>query len=498
MSVLDKITDILKDLAKNNMVPSVEFIAGTSLYANMLKAISVESEFDNSLSDDEIIEKVLNLLKDNYVAIEPTIESISDAFANKLKDGCSKLKEIQNDITTLSEDINKSIEQRISLDPKLSKLLSDKDIKHEFDTYSFNMLNYVGSKDELIRSIHNVVIAKDANEINDDYKFNISISKYLNKILLDIVPKNIELTEETKQKVITEVVQLDESLSKEDVSKLLNIITSDIQISRILVNAKKYLSIDSGVNESFFELASYVSLIGPNLLKIEEVLLKNDVSIDIIKDNVLILNSIMEISAYYVIYHRHNTFKDTVLFISGVLNPDMIQRTKDVGISNTDIARYNKYFLKDFSPGKCGIVLQKLVENKEKVDKIFNDAEKEDSIYIASAKSIIIRAAFASILSNYFKGKINTDMYANMYDRADRISRFNMTIEDCLYLAIIQTLYPGTMVELLHKRLGDAYKNLLSENKDVTEVVVNETNIGVYSELISEFLVKHFVEKIVE
>lgn len=498
MSILDKITDILKELAKNNSIPSMEFTAGTSLYADMLKAISVETEFDNSLSDDEIIEKVLNLLKDNYPTIEPTMESISDTFATKLKDGCSKLKDIQTDVAVLSEDINKSIEQRISLDPKLSKLLSDKDAKHEFDVYSFDMLNYVGSKDELIRSIHDAVIAKDATEINDDYKFNISVSKYLNKTLLNIVPKNIELSEEIKQKVVNEVVELDSALPKENVIKLLNLITSDIQLSRVLVEAKKYLSMDSNVNESFFALSSYVNIIGPILLKLEEILLKNDVSIELIKDNVLILNSIMEISAYYVIYHRYNTFKDTVLFVNGVLNPDMVQRTKDAGISNNDIAKYNKYLLKDFGPGKCGIVLQKLIENKEKVDKMFADAEKEDNIYIASAKSMIIRAAFASVLSNYFKDKINVDTYNNMYDRADRISRFNMTMEDCLYLAIIQTLYSGTVVELLHRRLGDAYKTLLSENKDVTEVIVNETNIGVYSELISEFLVKHFVDKIVE
>jgi len=479
----------LSDLAEAGSIPNIGFKIGSNLYSNTVGIMGVTNNEDKT--DAELIDQWLsNIDPENLEKLEATISNMSKSFQSRLIDGLDILKELKATVATLDDEIEKEYTKRLALDPKLAKAIANKNVEYKYEVYDFSSVNNVGNKNTLADAIEALTIG--SADLTKDHKFNISIAKYLNKVLEGVQVKTTVLDDEFRKSIVDKVVADNDKFNPDSVKNALHFITN-INCNRILFEAKKMLDDNPMVDKVIYWAMGLLNEYSETVSAVESELLKNDVSNDNIGDNVKILNAVLEICAYYVNYHRDTTLSDTVLLSNNTRNPDTIKKAEEAGITDEDIAKHHVTLLKEIPLSKKGLTITKILDIKERVEKILTEVVEEDEKYIALKEKEIYKNTAIVIVYNYINSFVGKDLYEEVELSIGKNNLKDIPIQTTIYNILINVLHKDTIVEMLYSELGYSYIELLDNNKDVTEDMINDSNIETYTRIITNFICTFFI-----
>ncbi len=493
MNNIELITALLIALQKTNAIPSCEFKKNSPLYNDILLMANISNSVHPTEQEKTLITRWMNDISTSYDDIKPNIDSITTALSNKILDGIQTLSNVKKLVKELTIDIEDDINRHISLDPKLDKEINENNVEFTFDVYDFSMLNTLGSKQSIIDHVTNSVLSANTS-LSPIAQFNVVKGKYLNTILgIEKLESRLSLDPEIKDNIIDTVNAKDENTTKDMVNHVLTTILDGSKTQRLRNTIERMVRVEVDPNELFFYFASFISDFSNILPLLIKELNENKIDITDISKNIKTIETLMEYGAYYIYYHRDTTFADTILFTNDTKNPDMVKKCEDGAISNKDIAQHKSILVKNIPMSKVGLTLTRVLNNKERVDKLFKKEEQSDKIYTTVTIAKYKKEAIVRVLNNYFKNNGDIVSVDKLIHKANHIVRTNVPITDIVYNTIIDVLHKDSMVEMLYKELGIGYAKLLDESSEVSEIKVAETNMVIYAEIITKFIKKHML-----
>lgn len=519
MNELEIILDLLIDARGQEKEPVATFKTNNILFEEVARIVGSADCASATETDAQRMERWLidiastvnggapteeQSLKDVQIMNE-IMEQISDKFAEKISTATGTLRSIKNDVSALTKAIAERKNQIIAVDPFLSSHVNIPEPTIEFDAFPFAELDVAGGQSALFAYVTDTTGQTTPTALQSRSSFELAFEKFATIKLGDnAVLNSIELSQEQKESIIDAVNAANKDILADPIRNTLTAIINPSTLqrvkSRMLLNAKQLETTEACLE--MIALISTYRIIGK---KLAAEMIKQDVvseKITAFEQNLQFTDDMTDLAAFFVQWHRINTFKDTVMFRNKTVNPDKLEEMKKANVSMLELARHQRYHFGDQAMPTTGISLTALLNNK---DRVRSEVEKTNSQIEIRVKAGTIRAeqdAFFKVMFEYFTSAGNATR-VTMTDELSKMVRHKSTImaekgaacEDVLYDVIIRMLYHNDFVSILHKHLGVEYMKAVAMNKSLNANDIAMTNAGVYAAMVTDFMCTMFMEK---
>jgi hypothetical protein len=473
-------------------LPNVSFKPGGNLYAALLKNLPM-GEIDNQpgATDLERVTAWFDTFDESDTdSLMGVISTVASSFEEKITDGITSLKELHATVASLESGITEEYNKRVASNPRLAKAVSSEGIDFSLPTYDFSALASVGDSASVINGVEEATI--DSGDLAPGYKFRVATSRYLPRALAGVTTSKVIVNEESKQSISDTLVG--KGYSADNVKNVITHVTLGTGLLALVEKTKMMVTDQPSTDKAVNWCMSIVNEFGPCLTDVESTVIAEGFDADKIDNNVKIMSAILDLCAYFVYHHRMYSFNNTVLFSNGEKNPDVAKKALAADITDEDIVKHRAALNSNLAIPKLGLTIDKIVANKERVEKIYTEASTEDAKYVEVKQREIMVKTISKTLSAHVKDYNNNDMYDNISFAANKMAINKTPVHDLLYSILINVMHSGTIVEELYQKLGDEYSNILSNNNTVSQDLVDESTVKVYAEIITQFISKHFVD----
>ena len=506
--------EVLLSKQNSGELPSVAFKANNDLYEEACHIAGMADFTSATTADNEKLAKWMSEIA-GYLTNPETSEAVSlesasinndvldriaDQMADKINGSSLVLKGISNSVSGISKAVDTRINREIALDPFLAKHANAEEVSQDIDTFPFASLASLGSKTALIEYVEQ----ESGQKIN--YDVNATVYRAIEMCVIKMFPAaRLEasmLSQEIKNDLIAAVNESSEALLNDNVVDFCEMLTTGYLLKNRVAKLKllrEAVNVMPLVTEFVGEIASYKNLcsrfetaISNNEILDQETATKLGETINAISDY-------CDLAGYFVYHHRGTTFKDAVVMPNGTLNPDNIKAYQADGIKLVDICRHIRSRHEVIPLPNRGITLASLVDNKDRIAKVTEETASQIEIRVKSDIATITREAIAAELYEYLiteaKEDPTDDLFKYASHKAGYATTKNMPCEDIAYDMIISRYHNKSFVSVLHKRLGTEYSKVVSAKKEIDSTDITLVNVGVYAELVTEFIRDNFIRK---
>jgi hypothetical protein len=480
--------------------PSVDVRDNSDLSLELIRATSGESIGSDGESEASKASRWLSEISNN---MDPAfIDDLATSFAKAIDRTNDNLKQVGGYVEDLVKQIADRRQKLIAADPFLVANLGKDLGTIVYEDYPFWKLDACGPKLPLINYV--VETCEITNfDPTSALSRDIVIDKFQLKELKLGVNADIKVDPTVLADFISKVNTANKDLLASDIEITVKALMSYTALKSITNNVDANAR-DTNYDTACLNLLNTIGTYRGVCRRLDKSL--NDFSLTAAQlaqfsKNLAYLEAVTDLAGFVVYWHRANTFGGTYLMRCGMVNPDVRAQAVKVGITDTDAAKYLAIKRNGRIISANGILLQAIIDNKVEVDSTSSAMDAQRLLRLNSALTIVNRESFQQIVSAWFKtGPIasrtlhipNVDAY--VAHKSNYMTDKAMPLEDVLYNVIINELYKGEFEGVLYERAGLAYVKMIASNPNADASVITAVNVGVYTELIAEFMYKKFMK----
>lgn len=423
-------------------------------------------------------------------------------FADRIKTSLDLLKTIGDTAMTLETEIERDRNTYLSVHPYPSIHLKRQAEDLGITYMPWDDINIIGSEHSIVEKFH----AKD--NINDAAS-RVTMNIVRNKLPM-VVDQNcfgdLKLTEDSYNKCLEALNSLfSQRAGVTDVPAVLATITSanaSKNFARQITNIADTVSGHDADN--CVELLAIIRNYGPVVEGLKQGIIElSDEHQTILEKNLETMMTYLEYAAYYIHVCRRSIYADTIMLPNEMINKDAQDDFISKGGTMLMVYHHRYYVYQDSKIPNAGISASSVLDRADQiVQRVTEDVRNIDT-RIAAISNEAKRTSFRSVVERYAVKAIQNDPehgahfadYKHLLDKyATTYVSIGASLTDCLYGFIIDHQYRDTFASVLYEQLGAAYTRNLKAATELTEEDTNLIETGVFSSLVSQFLVEKFVK----
>lgn len=495
---------------QHNSLPNIVLSQATDLGQAANGVIGVDNR-----SEGESAAALVGRYVDEFAAAftdESNSEMVSifnevvEVCSDKLIHVFTKIAGVKEHATSLSGEMEKTVQQMLARDPFVSAHAGVSTINVDFPIHEWCAVGAVGSNAYIIGKVNGSVTVESA-EVPET--FSMHHFKLACDNLKDAEPiKDIEFSEESKTAFVNAIHEATSDVSINVIKEGVDCLTISKQLN-VVVNALASKDIDPSkiyTTIQFFSNMINCLVIVTDVIQSGTVEVSNS-SKDALDENIEKARMMCVLMAYYIAMHRETSYKDAILLPDGSLNKDNLDAFYQGGGNNQMVAHYIRAMFKDDlnSIPVRGVPADSIVKSatalEERVKK--DIANVEGRIAVATTQARV--AAFKHISSVYLKeelkqrfgdkddvtlGAIYRKVEAHVFPAiCNAITMYNITFLDATLSMIMESSYVGTFAYAVFKKLGAAYINRANIGGTIDQAAIDIVEIGVITDIVSEFVI---------
>jgi hypothetical protein len=479
------INNIIKALIENQQWPNITFKSG-SLFAAAVDAISCNSARDPGVTDTEAAAKWLEKM---YADESPILANLCDEAAMVIADGLTNAREtiktINAQVTEFVNTIEDRVGRQIVLDPKLVQPEAGSN-EFKFARMDFSPLNKIaGTTAQMAVMDETIVGAKGATATN----YIGIMEKYAN-MKVKGEPIDIELSDDTRQTIITELNSANPQFNTDTIKMALALVTRAGVVNEFIRNCQIAMEPKTDYTDEIVEALAIIDIYGNLIPKLHDKLLelgRIDATNAVNLDKVM---AVLEMYFYFVQYHRNGLYQDTVLFKNQLRNPDLDAKMTAAGLTDLDVTKHLGIVWKGNILQAVGITMASLQNAKERVDVEYANGVAADELYRKHTLAGIYRTITVKVMCDYFN-TLNIDVYEYVLAKMDGLAVGGEPLEDLLFNILVTYQYNNNPVlTAIYRKLGAAYIQAVKNNPQVDESMINDVNVDIMLEVAVEVIAK--------
>lgn len=482
---------------EHNPLPARIFKSNNILFEEVLKACGLADQQMTSESEEERINRWQKEVSDLYG--NETFGLVAESLAEKISGAKEVISGVKEMVTSLASDIESKCNTYIASDPFLHKHYKPVKADVSFDPFPYEVLSLTGPVNNLRDYVYGEVGLQEY-DINSRSHFNVAMEKFAASKLKDDRVDDIEVSKEIKEAIIEEVNKKNDHLLANVIRNTVNLLVSKKQLIAMknrMMNAYKRTE----TTEACIMMLGHISDIRGCSQEIMRVVsaMEFGSALETFSNNISFTDDCTDLCAFYVSWHRTNTFKETVLFRNKMINPDLQARCKEEGIEPVDVARHVNKIYGSITMPTTGATLKSICEQKERIAKKVERESSQLEIRIRAGVAEKKRNAFFSVVHEWLSNSDNenvptgSELVRFVKRRAADLVSKDTPVEDELYNICMKVMHKDTFVSTLYKRLGMEYHRMVADNKNITVGDIAMTNLSTYAELITEFISERFM-----
>ncbi len=506
--------EALTDMLASGDMPDVQFKTNNSIYDEVAVVTGVANVSPTTESDNarltRWVEEIVACLNGGELA-EPiaidelntitneTIQDVATAFAEKISVATASLQQIHTEVAGLTERIVQRQNQLTAMDPFLSQHVEVDPDNIEFATFPFEVLKACGNTTALNAHVLDVVGRSDDAQ-NRPQMVNV-VDRFANLRLGMDNLQPITLEKEALAAMVDAINLANEDILPEAVTEVMKVASYPSALTTLaarMVRTMKTTEPTQACLAVIDVIANYRVIMPQVQLTLEKQDATSAVT-DACATVVQYVEDMTDICAYYVQWHRVNTFSKTILMSDRSLNPDLTGQLEKQNCNLADVARHIRSHYVGAQLPTTGIIIDTVVSNKERLEDKELKQASSDKMRVESARKIVREKAFVAVMTEF---GVNSGMYGSKsaaktfaQHKATYLSTKGIACEDLLYTIIMEKLHKGEFVAVLYRELSLSYVKAIGENKNLSASEIEMANIGIYAKLIASFLYDTFMEE---
>ena len=437
-------------------------------------------------------------------------EHLCDAFAAKVKAAWGSIGAVRDLARELACSMDKLANSLMQADGYIESHANYSSLSQDFPSFTWGGLNAMGSIADIVKAVHG--LAAPGNE---------NVPTEVDKRIFDIVIANIQkfvtlkkvtgIKEEDRAAFVEAAQKFASGTPAATVVDIIDLVLGIKSFTEIF-NSLKYVNTE--VTKDFFRnlrrLDSFISDVFPvvDAISTDTIKTPENIKAEVI-GNAMSLCTFCRIAAYYEHMMRHTLFREAFLLQDGMLNEDNRAGFEEGGGKPEMIATYIRkmYGDKREEIPALGIKGTTIIQAYGNIAEAVKDDMKEVERKVALARTTARVTAFVRVARDFLSRQEDIGAYkdrSTFVDSkmkeygmciADTIRQYNINFVDACMSLIVKTEYPGTFVEVMHDKLGVAYLAMLNDsNGEVGEDEICCAEVGVITDLVSEYVVDNFLE----
>jgi hypothetical protein len=483
------IKNVIKYLVENDRLPSIEFRDETvigALLKNIASTTIVNPGETPSQSADRWVDELFANMDENLAA---ELAEIANVTATGLLNAVNEIKTIQSVVEGLCQKIDKIVDRGVSLDPELAKILDKGSVEVNYQSINYAPLDVMGNSKSVSYGMFEFMgIAGTAQRQG----YISVIERYVQMKKAGTI-EDFAVSETDTKAIIDSVVASTPSATVESVTDALSILTTKVRLDTLMINCSRNTQPAANQTENMFEALRIVDRYATVLIKLQDELIRRDYKKASELSNFKSFYAVLEVYHFFVNYHRENTFNGTILFTNQYLNTDVINQAKEAMITNEDIARHISVVYNNKLVVGTGLALSAVIADKANVLLKFKNATSKNELYAKLQLAQMHKSATMKVMGEYLESLgIRDSKYIDA--KTDQLILTGISVEDLLYGIIITKNYMGTIVDVLHNKLGTALRDVVIQNPDVSGDIVHVKMLSVYVDVVTTVIAKKILQ----
>ena len=474
-----------------------------------------DEETDSQVASRYVDEICDSLAQPENAGIVKKIGEVIECFKDKILAAINAIKDIRANAHKLAEFMDKATTDYLAKDPFVSTHLNLTKLSVDFPVWEWGGPKLIGGSDYIKERVGGMITAKDA-EVPTSFDYRLFING-CQAIDSKVKIEPCELDEAANTQLTDNLVNaLSELVTKDDVTKVLNVITGSVNLRGEISQIKNLSTMDPGeLFETIKEYDAFIRTFYPVADAIDggQVTLPEGDVQEILVSNSRAVKTLCEFMAYFELMERETVFSHAILLQGGLLNIDEKEAFTSAGGTELMLAHYIRFMYKDNvkSIPARGISSNVIIESAAQTEKVVKADISNITNRIAVATTKARVAAFNVVAHNYLASKVDREhpddpqlkkaTIVDDYEQtigskiASRILHHDIAFVDAALMLIVEADYNGTFVEQMYNQLGTAY---LAKAKDaegsVSDLDLKVAEMAVVARMVSDFVVEHLVE----
>lgn len=424
-------------------------------------------------------------------------DDMANAFARKIHDGVTNLKQIKDDVTWITEDVMKRYHQYVGEDPVLATYTGE----HGQAILSMPAVDW-----SLMSKIsERVTIARVHEKI--DHEDDVPITDSMISLAISRLPgvndeRNFEPVGDLKKDKVEKIIDTVFSSVKDRCTKeeVANVVKSALFLTsdhlRQAANSITQFADGRTVNRinDYMDQVRLGDLILPHIT--DEVTDVSAANRQRINRNIEFIQDVNRMLAYVAIHYRNTIWKDAIMVPGPMVNSDNMEQFQAQGGSLESLVLYHNYLYKETGVPSNGITVQFALESIGQATEEYKMEAARQAATCEERKKQYMRDAFINSSLEYLnnhKDKFSVGFASNnlvayvsaVYDSV----LLEVPLESRLYDMILNSCYINSMERNLYQRLNAAYIKHISSAESLTDEAYDRIEVGVYADMIAEYLV---------
>lgn len=491
----------------------------TDFDIDLARIVTVDNRQDEE-SDSQVASRYVDEICDSLAqpeneGIVKKINDVIECFKEKILAAINAIKDIRANAHKLAELMDKATTDYLAKDPFVSTHMNLTKLSVDFPAWEWGGPKLIGGSEYIKERVGGYITAKDA-EVPTTFDYRLFING-CQAIDSKVKIESCELDEATSTQLSENLSNtLGELVTKDDITKVLNVITGSVNLRGEISQIKNLSTMDPG--ELFNTIKEYDAFIRTyypvvDAIDGEQVTLPEGDVKEILVSNSRAVKTLCEFMAYFELMERETVFSHAILLQGGLLNIDEKEAFTSAGGTELMLAHYIRFMYKDNvqSIPARGISISVIIESAAQTEKVVKADISNITNRIAVATTKARVAAFNVVAHNYLANKVereHTDdpqlkkaTITSGYEEtigskiASRILHHDIAFVDAALMFIVEADYSGTFVEQMYNQLGTAY---LAKAKDaegsVSDLDLKVAEMSVVARMVSDFVVEHLVE----
>lgn len=491
----------------------------TDFDIDLARIVTVDNRQDEE-SDSQVASRYVDEICDSLAqpeneGIVKKINDVIECFKEKILAAINAIKDIRANAHKLAELMDKATTDYLAKDPFVSTHLNLTKLSVDFPAWEWGGPKLIGGSEYIKERVGGYITAKDA-EVPTTFDYRLFING-CQAIDSKVKIESCELDEAASTQLSENLSNtLGELVTKDDITKVLNVITGSVNLRGEISQIKNLSTMDPG--ELFNTIKEYDAFIRTyypvvDAIDGEQVTLPEGDVKEILVSNSRAVKTLCEFMAYFELMERETVFSHAILLQGGLLNIDEKEAFTSAGGTELMLAHYIRFMYKDNvqSIPARGISISVIIESAAQTEKVVKADISNITNRIAVATTKARVAAFNVVAHNYLANKVereHTDdpqlkkaTITSGYEEtigskiASRILHHDIAFVDAALMLIVEADYSGTFVEQMYNQLGTAY---LAKAKDaegsVSDLDLKVAEMSVVARMVSDFVVEHLVE----
>lgn len=491
----------------------------TDFDIDLARIVTVDNRQDEE-SDSQVASRYVDEICDSLAqpeneGIVKKINDVIECFKEKILAAINAIKDIRANAHKLAELMDKATTDYLAKDPFVSTHLNLTKLSVDFPAWEWGGPKLIGGSEYIKERVGGYITAKDA-EVPTTFDYRLFING-CQAIDSKVKIEPCELDEATSTQLSENLSNtLGELVTKDDITKVLNVITGSVNLRGEISQIKNLSTMDPG--ELFNTIKEYDAFIRTyypvvDAIDGEQVTLPEGDVKEILVSNSRAVKTLCEFMAYFELMERETVFSHAILLQGGLLNIDEKEAFTSAGGTELMLAHYIRFMYKDNvqSIPARGISISVIIESAAQTEKVVKADISNITNRIAVATTKARVAAFNVVAHNYLANKVEREhaddpqlkkaTITSGYEEtigskiASRILHHDIAFVDAALMLIVEADYSGTFVEQMYNQLGTAY---LAKAKDaegsVSDLDLKVAEMSVVARMVSDFVVEHLVE----